>query len=72
MISIMGRRRAQKNKPIVELSEHMAYPPTASRGKKRVESSQISNWSQNVDCVGLRAHECMGFVGGEGLERYTL
>jgi len=27
--------RAQKNKPIVELSEHMAYPPTANRGGKR-------------------------------------
>ena len=71
VISIMGRCGALKNKPIVERSEHMACPPTASRQgkikknkeKKKMDCIQISNWSQSVDgamCVCVMSKDARG------------
>jgi len=68
----MGRQSSEKQTHCRALGAYGVSTHSKQGGKKRVEYIQICNWSQNVDCVGLRAHESMGFVGGEGLERYTL
>lgn len=55
VINIMGRQSSEKQTHCGALASIWRVHPQHAGGKKRVESSQISNWSQNVDCAGLRA-----------------
>lgn len=55
VINIMGRQSSEKQTHCGALVSIWRVHPQQAGGKKKVESSQISNWSQNVDCAGLRA-----------------